>query len=152
MPELWTPHSNNHTDVTNPFDMMVYYQDEINAADTNVRKQKIAKEAIEAISWHFIYLKDDLREVNISTSAGFISENGNNFEELFDVEVQARLNRIGSYGDDGIVKGLSLGMAAFSYVHPQEDSFPKIVMGSFATPVRHIRQITYEVNDEGLED
>jgi hypothetical protein len=101
MPELWKPNANYTIDVTNVYDMMMVFQDQIDSEPTPEAKFEAAQIAVRCMARVVRELDDERRQISFTSDLALIDGS-----EEFDREI---LEGVGITGILDDVHGITIG-------------------------------------------
>lgn len=74
MPELWKPNANNTIDVTNVYDLMMVFQDQIDGEPTPEAKFEAAQIAVRCMARLVRGLDDERRQISFTSDLALVDE------------------------------------------------------------------------------
>ena len=101
MPELWKPNANKKIDVTNVYDMMMVFQDQIDSELTPEAKFEAAQIAVRCMARVVHKLDDERRRISFTSDLALIDGS-----EAFDREIVEGVGVTGILDD---VHGITIG-------------------------------------------
>jgi hypothetical protein len=101
MPELWKPNTNYTIDVTNVYDMMMVFQDQIDSEPTPEAKFEAAQIAVRCMARAVRELDDDRRQISFTSDLALVDGS-----DEFDRDI---LEGVGITGILDDVHGITIG-------------------------------------------
>ena len=143
MPELWVPKTNGEIDVTNMFDMMMVFQEQIDSEPTEAGKFKLAKHSVGLMCRLVEGLDDDAKFISLTTDLAMVDRSHDSERQIQEgIGLRGILDDVSGLKIDGSLPlTMSLGINVLdAFPMGEPDDFMRIP-NSAITPITMVHYI-----------
>lgn len=144
MSEFWVPQPNKHPDVSNLYDMMVVFQEQLDLTPGREAKIHLAKLALRALASSLDSLTDEERQVSVVTGLAFIhsTEHDKQGAMVENVGLSGLIEDVHCvHMGETLPMAVSLGLDVVSIFPPDSPEDNDLILSIAKAPINSVRYI-----------